>query len=718
MPNTTTKEKNISVKQKNIKNEKYKHSHNSEHDNNEEDLHEHSHDSCTCGGHCDSGHDTYDACDDDEDIDIGGCSCHSHGEHKNILEFPLNIPILCIGLALLVIAFIPAFDFRIRLGLAVIVYAYFGLPIISKMIAEIREGNIWNENTLMTLATVGAFCIGEFSDAAAVMILYSFGEYLQDMAFEKSKSRIQDAILKNPDYANVIRNGAELKVNPKEVKVGEEIIVKPGEKIPLDGIIISGGAYADNSAVTGESAPVSLNMGDRAISGGILSKGTVMIKVDKPSSESTVSLIAKAMRDAGKRKSHTEKAITSFSKVYTPIVIAVAAAVVLINIFILQNEAAASVKTGLVFLVISCPCALVLSVPLTYFAGIGAASKQGILIKGGESLDSAANVNIAVFDKTGTVTQANMEVEKIYAAKNAGSASESEFITKISPVLKNSNHPLCNSFTKKYNLAGKTNVEGFEEIAGKGVKGTVSGEKIICGNLEFLEESNIKIPQDMPKSSPTVIHCAVNGAYGGYISFTDIIKDGAYKLPAELKPLGLKGENIYLMSGDNKNAVSEVSTKIGIREGNYFHSLKPYEKMERLEKLIDANKNNGRVKGKVMFVGDGLNDSAVLKRADVGIAVKKSAVFGEAEIINESGTYAAIDAADVVIMDGRIEKVAGIIKISKMTRSVVMQNIIFALLCKAVILMFNTFVYSSMELAILADVGVALLCVLNALRVL
>ena len=694
--------------------EKHKHTENTEH-NHENDTacsclcaEDEEHELCSCGGH----HELYD--DDDDEIEIGGCSCHEHSDSdKKGIEFPLSIAILCVGLVLLVMAFIPQFDFRIRLGLSIIIYAYFGLPIISKMVSAIREGEIWNENTLMTAATIGAFCIGEFADAAAVMLLYSFGEYLQDMAFEKSKKRIQDAILKNPDYANVIRNGQEIKVNPRDVKIGEDIAVKPGEKIPLDGIVINGGAYADNSAITGESAPVSLNIGDGAISGGIVSKGVITIRVEKLYSESAVSLISKAMKEASKRKSHTEKAITRFSRIYTPIVIALAFLVVILNIFIFKNEISGSVKIGLIFLVISCPCALVLSVPLTYFAGLGAASKQGILIKGGEALDSTAIINTAVFDKTGTVTNADMEVDSIYTAANI---DKHEFIAKISEILKSSNHPLCNAFTKKYKPVNKFGESKFEEIAGKGVKGEINGEKIICGNLEFLRENNIKMPDsdELPKSSPTVIHCGINGIYGGYISFTDTIKDSADNLIADLKNLGISEENIYLMSGDNKDAVSVVSSKIGIRNSNYFYGLKPHEKMEQLENLINANKKNN----KVLFAGDGLNDSAVLSRADVGIAIQKNTALSGGEIIAANGTYAAIDAADVVIMDGKIEKVASIIKIAKATKRIVIQNITFALLCKILILLINTFIYSSMELAILADVGVALLCVINSLRVL
>ena len=680
-----------------------------------EEKHKHSdeeHDLCSCEIH---NHDT----EQDDGVDIDDCSCHGHS-HKKGIEFPLSIPILCIGVALLAITFIPYFDFRIRLGLSVIIYAYFGLPIISKMILEIKAGELWNENTLMTAATVGAFFIGEFSDAAAVMVLYSFGEYLQDMAFEKSKNRIQNAILKNPDYANVIRNGKEIKVNPKEVKMGEDIIVKPGEKIPVDGIVIDGGAYADNSAITGESAPVSLNVGDNAISGGILSKGVLTIRVEKPYSESAVSLISKAMKEAGKRKSHTEKAITRFSKIYTPIVILLAVAVTILNIFIFKNEISSSVKVGLIFLVISCPCALVLSVPLTYFAGLGAASKQGILIKGGDALDSTALINTAVFDKTGTVTNADMEVESIYTTANIDKQS---FTLKIAAFLKNSNHPLCNAFTKKYG-SGKSDYKiKFEEVAGKGVVGEIDSEKIICGNIEFLRENNIKFlaadeMSKLPKSSPTMIHCGIDGVYSGYISFTDTIKDGAYNLVSDLEKLGVGGENIYLMSGDNRDAVSVVSSKIGIKNKNYFYGLKPHEKMEQLENLINLNKN--KKKNKVLFAGDGLNDAAVLRRADVGIAVQNNNAnaANNKEIINTSGTYAAIDAADVVIIDGKIEKVASIIKISKATKRIVIQNITFALLCKILILIVNTFIYSSIELAILADVGVALLCVLNSRRVL
>ena len=642
-----------------------------------------------------------------DDEDTGDCSCHTHSHTKGI-EFPLSIPILCIGIALLVMAFIPQFDYRIRIGLSIIIYIFFGLPVISRMFIAIKQGDIWNENTLMTTATIGAFFIGEFADAAAVMILYSLGEYLQDMAFQKSKRRIQDTILKNPDYANVIRAGKEIKVKPEEVKTGENIVVKPGEKIPLDGIIISGSAYADNSAITGESAPVSLNIGNDVISGGIVSKGTVTIRVEKPYSESAVSLISKAMAEAGKRKSHTEKAITRFSRIYTPIVIALAVIVVLASIFILQNEISDSIKIGLIFLVISCPCALVLSVPLTYFAGLGAASKQGILIKGGDALDAAAMVTTAVFDKTGTVTNADMQVEDIYIVPSAY-VNKNELILKVSAVLKNSNHPLCNAFTDKYKPE-MFSVDKFEEIAGKGVKGEINEEKIICGNLEFLHENNIKISDSdkMPKSLPTVIHFGINGEYSGFISFTDTIKDGAYSLTAELKKLGVSTNNIYLMSGDNREAVTAVSTKIGIKTENCFYNLKPHEKMQQLENLMDAN-NKSKKNRKILFAGDGLNDSAVLKRADVGIAIQKNNITG-------GRIYAATDAADIIIIDGKIEKVTGIIKIAKSTKKIASQNIIFALLCKILILLITTFIYPSIELAILADVGVALLCVINSLR--
>ena len=522
----------------------------------------------------------------------------------------------------------------------------------------------------MSLATVGAICIKEFPEAVMVMILYQIGEYMQDRAVDKSKDSIAALMDIRPDYANL--NGK--KVSPTEVKIGDIITVKTGEKIPLDGIVVSGKASIDTSALTGEALPKSVEAGDEIISGCINLNGILEVKVTKPFGESTVAKILELVENASSKKAKTENFITKFARYYTPAVVIIACIIACIPPFYIER--------ALTFLVISCPCALVISIPLSFFAGIGGASSKGILIKGSSYIEILSKAKVAVFDKTGTLTKGNFKVVEI-SSNNLDLLRYAAFAEAVSP------HPIAEAireaYKEKYNAEIPTNNE-IEEIAGYGIKAKIDGKEILVGNAKFVNTTPVN-------KAGTVVYVAIDSVYQGYIVISDTIKDDTKFAIKTLKKLGLKTE---MLTGDSKTTAQNVATEIGIDE--YYAELLPNDKVERLENTIASSK------GSVIFVGDGINDAPVLTRADVGIAM------------GGLGSDVAIESADVVIMDDKPSKVALAIKMAKKTMLIAKENIVFALSVKLLFLILGGLGFVSMWGAVFADVGVSIIAILNALR--
>ncbi len=554
--------------------------------------------------------------------------------------------------------------------LFLVAYLIVGADVLLRAIKNILKGQIFDENFLMSLATVGAICIKEFPEAVMVMILYQIGEYMQDKAVDKSKSSIAALMDIRPDYANL--NGK--KVSPSEVKIGDIITVKTGEKIPLDGVVISGKASLDTSALTGEALPRSVETGDEVISGCINLNGVLEVKVTKPFGESTVAKILELVENASSKKAKTENFITKFARYYTPAVVIIACIIACIPPFYIER--------ALTFLVISCPCALVISIPLSFFAGIGGASSKGILIKGSSYIEILSKAKVAIFDKTGTLTKGNFKVVEI-SSDNPDLLRYTAFAEAVSP------HPIAEAireaYKEKYNSEIPTNNE-IEEIAGYGIKAKIEGKEILVGNANFINTTPVN-------KAGTVVYVAIDGVYQGYIVIADTIKDDTKSAIEALRKLGLKTE---MLTGDSETTAQNVAAEIGIDE--YHAELLPNDKVERLENAIASSK------GSVIFVGDGINDAPVLTRADVGIAM------------GGLGSDVAIESADVVIMDDKPSKVALAIKMAKKTMLIAKENIVFALAIKLLFLIFGGLGFVSMWGAVFADVGVSIIAILNALR--
>ena len=551
-----------------------------------------------------------------------------------------------------------------------VAYLIVGADVLLRAIKNILKGQIFDENFLMSLATIGAICIKEFPEAVMVMILYQIGEYMQDRAIDKSKDSITALMDIRPDYANL--NGK--KVSPTEVKIGDIIAVKTGEKIPLDGIVVSGKASIDTSALTGEALPKNVKAGDEVISGCINLNGILEIKVTKPFRESTVAKILELVENASSKKAKAENFITKFARYYTPAVVIIACIIACIPPFYIER--------ALTFLVISCPCALVISIPLSFFAGIGGASSKGILIKGSNYIEILSKAKIAVFDKTGTLTKGNFKVVEI-SSDNPDLLRYTALAEAVSP------HPIAEAireaYKEKYNAKIPTNNE-IEESAGYGIKAKIEGKEILVGNAKFVNTTPVN-------KAGTVVYVAIDSVYQGYIVISDTIKDDTKSAIEALKKLGLKTE---MLTGDSRANAQNVATEIGIDK--YYAELLPNDKVEKLENAISSSKGN------VIFVGDGINDAPVLTRADVGIAM------------GGLGSDVAIEAADVVIMDDKPSKVALAIKMAKKTMLIVKENIVFALSIKLLFLILGGLGFVSMWGAVFADVGVSIIAILNALR--
>ena len=582
---------------------------------------------------------------------------------------------------------------EISIALFILAYCVIGLDIVFKAIRNIFHGEIFDENFLMVVATFGALAIGEYPEAIAVMFLYQIGEEFQDIAVGKSRNAIKELMQIKPAYANVLRNGETIQVKPEEVKIGETIVIKPGEKVPLDGRVKKGTSMLDTKTITGESVPKKIVEQELIYSGSINLNSVLEVKVTKKFEDSTVAKILELVEEATSKKAKTEKFITKFAKYYTPIVCLFALALALVPTLVFKQELMTWVYRALIFLVISCPCALVISVPLGFFGGIGGASKKGILIKGSNYLEALSKAKYAMFDKTGTITKGVFEIQKI----NPVDISEEELIRVAAHGEKFSNHPIALSIKKRYKgKYDESKVENLEEISGKGIKARIFFQDTLIGNAKLLQENKVKFkPLD---EAGTVIYVAIEGQYKGYILIADKVKDDSKKAIEDLKKEKIK--KTYILTGDEKRIADKIAQEVGVDECK--SELLPDQKLENLETIL---KSKGE-REKVIFVGDGVNDSPCLARADIGIAM------------GGIGADAAIEAADVVIMTDELTKIAQAIKIAKKTMKIVKQNIVFALTVKIIILALGALGFANMWLAVFADVGVSMIAILHSMKTL
>ena len=580
----------------------------------------------------------------------------------------------------------------IKFALFTVAYLIVGGDVVKRALSNIVRGHIFDENFLMFIATIGAFIIGEYPEAVSVMLFYQVGEWFQSFALNRSRRSIRDLMDIRPDYANVIRDGAEVEVDPSEVSVGETIIVKPGEKIPLDGVVIAGVSSLDTKALTGESVSREVLEGEEVISGCVNLSGVLTIRVQKAFAESTVSKILDLVENASNKKAKSENFITKFARYYTPIVVILAVLLAFIPPLVLGEGFSKWIYRALSFLVISCPCALVISVPLSFFGGLGGASKAGILVKGSNYLELLSKAEVIVMDKTGTLTKGTFAVEKICPTEGV---SADELLELACYAESYSSHPISKSLLNAYSKpVEKSLVSDLEEIAGHGIKATINGCVVYVGNDKLMKLKNIEYPTI--SAVGTIVHIAKLDKYMGYIVINDELKEDAKECIEKLKEEGI--ENIVMLTGDKKEVAEHVAQELGINQ--VYSELLPQNKVEKVESLFAKLSPNG----KLVFVGDGINDAPVLARSDIGIAM------------GGLGSDAAIEAADIVIMTDEPSKIATAMKISHKTLRIVKQNIVFALGVKAVVLLTAAFGITSMWLAVFADVGVSVIAILNAMR--
>lgn len=614
---------------------------------------------------------------------------YNNGKKSNIKK------IICFGISVVLFSFalLLKAPFWIEFTLFLISYLFVGLDVLIKAVKNIIRGQVFDENFLMAVATIGAFSIKEFPEGVAVMLFYQIGEFFQDYAVNRSRKSITALMDIKPDFAN-IKVGSELKrVAPEQVEIGNIIIVKPGERIPLDGNVIEGKSMVDTSALTGESVPREIAAGNEALAGYINNSGVLTIEVTKEFGETTVSKILDLVQNASSRKAPTENFITKFAKYYTPIVVFSAVVLAFLPPLIIQGATFGEwINRALVFLVVSCPCALVVSIPLSFFGGIGGASRNGILVKGSNYLEALNDVDTIVFDKTGTLTKGTFNVTEI---NTVGKISEEELLELAALSESYSNHPIAISIMRAYGKEiNKAAIKDYNEISGYGINAVIENTKVSAGNLRLMKKENIEVADSVVTG--TVVYIAVDGEYAGNIVISDEIKKDSRNSITSLKEMGIK--NITMLTGDSDSVGKAIAESIGIEK--VYTELLPDQKVEKLERIFDQKKT----KGKVIFVGDGINDAPVLARADVGVAM------------GGLGSDAAIEAADVVLMTDEPSKIVSAIKIAKRTRSIVWQNIVFALGVKALVLILGTFGIATMWEAVFADVGVALIAIINAMR--
>lgn len=582
----------------------------------------------------------------------------------------------------------------LQIALFIISYIIVGGDVVKRAVKNIFKGQVFDENFLMSIATIGAFFIGEYPEGVAVMLFYQVGELFQSYAVGKSRKSIASLMDIRPDYANVKKGDELVKVDPDEVQIGDIIVIKAGEKIPLDGKVIEGSSMIDTSALTGESVPREVEVGSDILSGCININGVITAEVTKEFGESTVSKILDLVENASSKKSNSEQFITKFARYYTPVVVIIAVFLAIIPPLVIDGATFSDwIYRALAFLVVSCPCALVISIPLSFFGGIGGASKKGVLVKGSNYLEALAETEIVVFDKTGTLTKGVFNVQEIHPE----GVSKEELLELTAHAESYPNHPISLSLKRAYSKEiDNGRISDVEEISGHGVIATVDGKKVMAGNIKLMKMMDI--PYFKGELIGTIVHVAVNNKYIGYIVIADEVKEDSAQAIKELKAANIK--QTVMLTGDNKSIGSKVAKELGLDK--VYAELLPADKVEKLEELFSQKSK----KGKLAFVGDGINDAPVLARADIGIAM------------GGLGSDAAIEAADVVIMTDEPSKIATTMKISKKTLKIAHQNIVFAIGIKIIVLILSAFGITTMWAAIFADVGVTIIAVLNAFRAL
>lgn len=687
---------------------------------NNSDEHHHEHgENCGCGEHHHN-HDHGEECGCGEhhhDHDHGeecGCGGHHHDhehEHEETkpkkVEKPkekkeINKDLIKIIIGVFVYAF-GIYEMAVgntgTFGVVVFLAAYIliGGDVLLKAAKNLFRGQVMDENFLMSIATIGAIAIGEHSEAVGVMLFYKIGEYLQQKAVGQSRKSISALMEIKAEFANLVQGGKIIQVDPEEVEVGDVIVVKPGEKVPLDGIVTEGEAMLDTSAITGESVLRSVKPGEEVVSGTINTNALIYVRVTKEYGESTVAKILDMVENAGSRKSQTENFISRFCRYYTPIVVGLALAVAFIPPLVIEGAVFRDwLYRGLIFLVVSCPCALVLSIPLSFFGGIGSASKNGILIKGSNYLEALRKVNIVVLDKTGTITKGVFKVTEI----NPVGMSEDELLRFAAIAEANSNHPIAKSIMESYNEKSNeeiklSEIDKYEEIAAHGIKVLYNGKTILAGSSKLLDSENVKY--EKIDEVGTTVYVAVDGKYAGCIVISDEVKEDSKRAIAEMRKVGIT--NVVMLTGDNEAAAAKIAEEVGLDK--HYSGLLPNQKVEILEEIAKENST-----GNTAFIGDGINDAPVLARADVGIAM------------GGVGSDAAIEASDIVFMTDELSKLPIAKRISEKTNKIVWQNIVFAMGVKVIVMLMSTGGVANMWEAIFADVGVALIAVLNAMRTL
>ncbi|MDD5863057.1 MAG: heavy metal translocating P-type ATPase [Firmicutes bacterium] len=626
------------------------------------------------------------------------CGCehsHTHGEHVHGESNPQeddnhggeeSLKPIVVGTGLFVLGLVlEHFGFRwLTLGVCIAAYVLLGGEVVKTAVKNLVRGRMLDENFLMALASIGAFFIGSYTEAVGVMLFYRVGEFFEDKAVERSRSQIMEAVDLRPEVVQLVDGETVREIPAGDAKVGDIVLVRPGDRIPLDGCVVSGSSRIDTAPITGEPVPVSVAVGDSVISGCVNTAGQLTIRVEKPLGESMVTRILDSVENAAASKPKIDRFITRFARIYTPVVVTVAAVTAVVPSLI-TGQWSYWAYTALTFLVMSCPCALVLSVPLAFFAGIGAGSKKGILFKGGQSMEAMGKIKAVVMDKTGTITRGDFTVQKIVGGD--------ELLELCASCEQQSTHPIAESIVSAAKQRGLTlrRPEALEELAGRGIRGTLAGREILCGNERLLDEQGIAFPR--AREYGTKVLVAVDGVYQGYLLIADTVKPGAENAIRALRDDGIE---TIMLTGDAEASAKAVAGAVGIRE--VHAGLLPQQKLERLQDIR-------REKGAAMFVGDGINDAPVLAGADVGAAMG-------------SGADAAIEAADVVFMTSDVEAVPQALRIAKQTGKVAWQNVIFALAVKLAVMILGLCGYASMWLAVFADSGVAMLCVLNSIRML